>query len=117
MKRDKSPKPCIVVCLRFDLERVKKLDFQKTGYQPIFAPVGSKVEVSDGNPELIYAFTKTASLASSFQATVLDLIPQKRDKCHQWLLNLDGENIPIGLTILQDLELGPPGLLESKIKA
>ena len=96
-------KNCLVVVLDIDLENAKKHDYLKYNCNPIFCIGNACLSLISEVDFIVYYFSETASVSTSYQSIALDIFNALPKNKIQWVLNIDNVLIPEGFAFLNEL--------------
>jgi hypothetical protein len=95
---------CVVLVLRADVARFRQFASGKFSAMPIEVSNSQEARTVDFEKvdRVLYFFTRLASVATSYQAMVLE-VQSRKGGAREWLVNVDDVAVPNGFAMLKGI--------------
>src|SRR5688500_14170565 len=103
---------CVVVGVPMDAPTIGRFHWKRLGLEPVLCVSESEIEALPNIGGLVVALTPTSLCSTMFQMAVLRALAVSPRDVPCWVVNLSGEDIPLGLAELRNCEPAPADLVE-----
>jgi hypothetical protein len=103
---------CVVVGVPMDAPIIRRFNWKRLGLNPVLCVSESDIEEFPTIDSLVVVLTPTSVCSTMFQGAVLRALAISPRGVPCWVVNLSGEDIPLGVAELRNCEPAPADLVE-----